>query len=130
MRPPAEPERPFEQPWHAELFATTHALARTGLIDWADWSAWFAVALGKADGAGAPRDGSAYYAVWLSALEDFLVARQIADRRVLSDLSAAWTDAYLATPHGQPVELPSRPGGFGPRGTPNLNCAESPSSGT
>jgi nitrile hydratase accessory protein len=111
LRPPAEPERPFEQPWHAELFATTHALARTGFIDWADWSAWFALALGKADDAGAPRDGSAYYTVWLDALEDLLVAREIADRRVLSDLSAAWTDAYLSTPHGQPVELPSRLGG-------------------
>ena len=110
MRLPVEPERPFEQPWHAELFATTHALAQAGLIDWADWSAWFSVELSKSDDAGAPRDGSAYYTVWLSALEEFLVARHIADRRVLADLSAAWADAYLFTPHGEPVELPSKRG--------------------
>ena len=27
---PREPEQPFEAPWHAELFAATHALAQAG----------------------------------------------------------------------------------------------------
>lgn len=106
MRPPAEPERPFSEPWHAELFATTHALAAAGVFRWSEWSDCFIAALKAADEAGAPKDGSAYYEVWLSALEEFLVARKLADGENLRALRQAWTEAYLSTPHGSPVELP------------------------
>ena len=39
------------------------------------------------------------------ALERFLVERGLADESGLGELRQAWTDAYLSTPHGQPVEL-------------------------
>lgn len=106
MQPSAEPEQPFEQPWHAELLATTHALARAGVFAWPDWSAWFSAALAEADKAGSPKDGSAYYDIWLTAFEGFLADRKLADAQSLSDLRAAWTQAYLTTPHGAPVKLP------------------------
>ena len=99
------PERPFEQPWHAQLFATTHALAAAGAFDWHDWAAAFGSALAEADAAGAPRDGSTYYDIWLQAFERFLVARGLADPATLSELHQAWTRAYLTTPHGHPVQL-------------------------
>jgi nitrile hydratase accessory protein len=100
-----DPDRPFEAPWHAELFATTHALARAGAFAWPDWAAWFGAALAKADAEGAPRDGSTYYEIWLEALEAFLADRKIADAETLAALKAAWHDAYISTPHGRPVEL-------------------------
>ncbi|MEM7189987.1 MAG: nitrile hydratase accessory protein [Pseudomonadota bacterium] len=100
-----EPERPFEAPWHADLFATTHALARAGAFDWADWAEAFGAALAKADADGAPKDGSTYYDIWLGALEQFLADRGLADAGTLSELNDAWRDAYLSTPHGQPVTL-------------------------
>ena len=69
---PREPERPFEAPWHAELFAATHALAQAGAFSWPDWTAWFGAAIARADATGAPRDGSNYYEIWLEALEEVL----------------------------------------------------------
>ncbi len=113
MRPPAEPERPFAEPWHAQLFATTHALARAGVFSWPEWAAWFSKALTEADAAGGAQDGSNYYDVWLAALESLLVERGLADAAGLADLKGAWTDAYLRTPHGDPVTLSGQdqPGG-------------------
>lgn len=108
MPRPDATEPPFEQPWHAELFALTHALSSAGHFDWPDWADAFATALKTADDAGAPKDGSAYYDIWLDALEGFLVARGLADAAGLSTLKRGWTEAYLSTPHGEPVELGRR----------------------
>lgn len=107
MSPTPEPEQPFAEPWHAELFATTHALARAGVFTWADWTETFVAALAADAAAGGATDGSTYYDIWLAALEQFLVERDLADEAALDERRQAWTDAYLATPHGQPVELES-----------------------
>ena len=104
--PPHDADEPvFAEPWHAALFAVTHTLAASGHFKWSDWADRFAAALKAADEAGAPKDGSAYYDIWLAAFEDFLISRGLADAGGLADLKRAWTDAYLATPHGEPVEL-------------------------
>lgn len=103
-----EAESAFAEPWHAELFAVTHALASAGCFAWTDWSDQFAVALKSADDAGSPKDGSAYYDIWLAALEDFLIERGLADAAGLASYKRTWTEAYLTTPHGEPVELGNR----------------------
>ena len=103
--PRPKPERPFEAPWHAELFATTHALAQAGAFAWTEWADWFGAALAKADQDGAPKDGSTYYEIWLEAFEGFLAARGLAQDAALADLKSAWIQAYLSTPHGEPVTL-------------------------
>lgn len=100
-----EPEHPFIEPWHADLFATTHALTQAGAFSWTDWAETFGAALARAEAAGAPRDGSTYYEIWLSAFEDFLADRGLADANRLGALTVAWREAYLSTPHGQPVTL-------------------------
>ena len=105
MLPRDKPEAPFEQPWHAELFAVTHALSATGVFAWTDWAECFGAALAQADAAGSPKDGSAYYDTWLAAFEHFLETRGLADGESLRALHEAWTEAYLRTPHGSPVEL-------------------------
>ena len=104
-----EPERPFAEPWHAQIFGLTHALAATGTFTWPDWAAHFGKTLDQALNAGGPTDGSDYYDVWLVALESFLIAHDHADRESLDELRAAWMDAYLSTPHGVPVELSGTP---------------------
>ena len=38
-------------------------------------------------------------------LEALLVERDPKDKRQLSDLHAAWAEAYLSTPHGSPVAI-------------------------
>ncbi|MDG2269535.1 MAG: nitrile hydratase accessory protein [Alphaproteobacteria bacterium] len=105
MLPPTDPERPFVEPWHAQIFGMTHALAASGTFTWPDWAAHFGTALAVVQKAGGPTDGSDYYDVWLVALETFLIEQDHADQQSLDDLHAAWTDAYLSTPHGAPVEL-------------------------
>jgi len=105
LPPPTEPDRPFEEPRHAQLFATTHALAAAGVFAWPDWAAWVGAAISRADTKGAPRDGSTYYEIWLEAFEAFLRDRDLADASTLTELRDAWAAAYLATPHGEPVDL-------------------------
>ena len=105
MLPRPEPERPFAEPWHAELFAATHALSAGGAFAWPDWTERFSAALAAAATAGGPRDGADYYDIWLAAFETFLVERQLADTEALAGLRQAWTDAYFRTPHGLPVTL-------------------------
>lgn len=102
---PNEPEAPFSEPWHAQLFAVTHTLASSGSFGWPDWADHFAAALERADESGAPKDGSAYYDIWLSAFEEFLIKRGLADSTGLSSFKRDWTEAYVSTPHGEPVEL-------------------------
>jgi len=98
---------PFEQPWHAQVFAITHKMAQAGHYTWIYWAERFADALEQARLAGGATDGSDYYDVWLATFEGLLVDLGLASPVEVSKLIAAWKHAYLSTPHGQPVELPS-----------------------
>ena len=95
-------EQVFAEPWHAQLFATTHTLASAGHFEWKDWTNHFSAALKSSDG------DAAYYEIWLEAFEEFLIIRHLADNEGLAKLKGAWTSAYLRTPHGAPVELIKR----------------------
>ena len=98
-------EQFFAEPWHAQLFATTHTLASEGHFEWKDWANHFSAALKSSDGL-SPSDGdSAYYEIWLKAFEEFLIIKNFADKRELTKLKAAWTKSFLTTPHGTAVEL-------------------------
>ena len=95
----------FAEPWHAQVFAISHILASSGHFAWPDWIEHFAAALKVADNTGASTKDAAYYEIWLNAFEDFMVLRGLADTTALASLKEGWTDAYRATPHGEPVEL-------------------------
>jgi hypothetical protein len=49
--------------------------------------------------------GSDYFQAWIETLEDFLADQKIALPNDLQVLKSAWTQAYLQTPHGQPVKI-------------------------
>ena len=101
-------EQVFTEPWHAQLFATTHTLASAGHFKWKDWANHFSATLKTSDGL-SPSDGdAAYYEIWLEAFEEFLVILHLADNEGLTKLKDDWTSAYLSTPHGAPVELLKR----------------------
>lgn len=105
--PPLEGEDapPFAEPWHAQAFALTVRLSEAGHFTWPQWAEVFAEELKRASEAGAPKDGSAYYDVWLTALERMLRERGLAGAEEVAALKEAWTQAYLSTPHGKPVSL-------------------------
>ena len=98
----------FAEPWQAQVFAITVQLSEAGHFTWPEWAARFGDALKQASREGAPADGSAYYDVWLEALEALLADRGLASPQALAGFKEAWAAAYRNTPHGKPVALTER----------------------
>lgn len=103
--PGQAPEPVFELPWHGQVFALTVHLNESGLFDWPDWAARFSATLARH---GMDRDlngGEDYFACWLETLETLLADLGQAAPADVERLRTAWEQAYLATPHGDPVHL-------------------------
>ncbi|HEV3192070.1 MAG TPA: nitrile hydratase accessory protein, partial [Polyangiaceae bacterium] len=107
--PPAEPERVFGEPWHAQVFALAVKLSQAGHFTWSEWGEHFGAHLRQAataDNSSADTrpmpevDSTTYYNVWLDTLESLLIQRGLASAADLAELKGAWTEAYLHTPHG------------------------------
>ena len=95
----------FDDPWQAQLFALTVATSEAGHFTWAEWTETFGATL-KEMGRDRPLDGGAdYYAAWLRTLEALLDRKGLAPGAEAGAVRAAWEQAYLSTPHGQPVRL-------------------------
>jgi len=110
-RLPRDAEGPvFAEPWQAEAFALTVRLHEAGCFAWPEWAAALAAVLRDVRDRDEADDGSRYYHHWLTALERLVTAKQVLSAADLDQRKAAWTQAYLATPHGKPVELPAGPG--------------------
>lgn len=101
-RLPRDAEGPvFAEPWQAQAFAMTLKLHEAGAFTWPEWAQALSVEL-----AGDPDDdGSRYYDHWVAALEGLVAGRNLAAPAELAARKDAWREAYLRTPHGQPVEL-------------------------
>ena len=95
----------FAEPWQAQAFALAVRLSEQGHFTWKEWAAALAAELKAASDRGEPDDGTHYYEHWLAALERLVTEKNLTDRKALLDRKQAWTDAYLHTPHGKPVEL-------------------------
>lgn len=96
-------EPAFAEPWHAQVFALTVHLSESGFMTWPDWAARFSAQL-KQNGLNAELDGGDdYFQAWLEALEALLA--EAAPETERETIKAAWEQAYLSTPHGQPVAL-------------------------
>ncbi len=99
------PEPVFAEPWHAQVFAVTVALNEAGRFDWPDWAARFSATL-KRHGLDRELDGGDdYFVAWLETLEALLAEQGETSPDDVAALRAAWEEAYLTTPHGQPVRL-------------------------
>lgn len=95
----------FDEPWQAQLLAIADTLISNGVFSASRWSEALGKALKQAQSQRASDDIATYYQAALQALEQLL--EQYSDISA-SDVSAkrdAWEQAYLATPHGQPVKL-------------------------
>lgn len=105
MKRPDDPLGPctavFREAWHAQTLAAAHALEQAGSFTKAEWAAALGAALKRAAEAGAADSEETYYLAALEALEALAPMTQ-AD---LDARKAAWEEAYLHTPHGQPVAL-------------------------
>jgi nitrile hydratase accessory protein len=106
-RLPRDPEGGpvFAEPWQAQAFALAVRLSEQGCFTWKEWAAALAAELKAAADRGEPDDGSHYYEHWLATLERLVAEKGLTDPAALAARKQAWTDAYLRTPHGKPVEL-------------------------
>lgn len=101
------PEPAFLEPWHAQVFALTVHLNEAGCFTWAQWVERFSATL-RRHGLARDLDGGAdYFAAWLETLEAILAEAGNASSREVELTRRDWEDAYLSTPHGEPVHLAS-----------------------
>jgi nitrile hydratase accessory protein len=108
-----EGEPTFAEPWHAQVLALAFALAEQGVFSAGQWSEALGAELRRAEANAAPDDPETYYAAALAALEQLIAAGgQVSADRLASRVEA-WRQAYLHTPHGQPVALGAAPAGRG-----------------
>ncbi|WP_434052654.1 MAG: nitrile hydratase accessory protein [Roseibium sp.] len=93
----------FEAPWQARVFAMTVQAHEAGMFEWTEWAETLGAELAR-DGNGSGKM-SGYYDHWLSAFENILKSKGVADAGQLGELRQAWDEAAKATPHGEPIEL-------------------------
>ena len=97
--------RPFNEPWHAQIFALTVHLNEQGHFDWKDWSKVFSDALSSKGSKDLIINDDDYYSIWLRTLEEFLGETKKIQSDEIIQYFQDWRAAYLNTPHGQPVKL-------------------------
>lgn len=99
------PEPVFLQPWHAQAFALTVHLNEQGRFSWAQWVERFSATL-KHHGLDRYLDGGDdYFTAWLATLEAILSEAGSANPQEVELVRRHWEEAYLSTPHGEPVHL-------------------------
>jgi hypothetical protein len=95
----------FEEPWQAQVLAMADTLIVNGVISPMLWSDTLGSELKKAQSLDAEDNMTTYYKAALQALELLLDRQANISTSEVSDKRDAWERAYLATPHGQPVNL-------------------------
>jgi nitrile hydratase accessory protein len=95
----------FSQPWEAKAFALAVRLSEAGYFTWPEWVKIFSREIKSAQEQGDPDLGDTYYRHWLNALERICTAKGLVGSEDMDQRRAMWRQAYLNTPHGQPIEL-------------------------
>lgn len=95
----------FREPWEAHAFAMALTLYDKGLFAWTEWAAMLGEEIKKAQAAGDPDTGDAYYRHWLATLERIVAEKGLTTVQTLAQHYDAWNHAAHRTPHGKPIEL-------------------------
>ena len=99
----------FQNPWHSQLFVITVQLSEKENFSWKEFVEVFGDSLKKQRSISKNLDGSNdYFSCWLNALEEILIKKNISNQDTLMLLKKDWTQAYLSTPHGKPVNIKNR----------------------
>lgn len=95
----------FAEAWQAQALAIADTLVQNGMFGASAWSEALGEALKQAEASGASDDQETYYRCVLRALEGLVSSHSEIDRQTMAGMRADWEQAYLDTPHGQPVKL-------------------------
>lgn len=99
----------FDEAWQAQSLAIADTLVNAGVVTAKRWAEALGSELKSAARAGAADDADTYYLAVLGAVEKLLRQIEIIGRDELDARVEAWRQAYLSTPHGEPVELQAAP---------------------
>ncbi len=95
----------LKEPWYDQAFALALKLHQAGHFPWAEWTGTLSAEIKAAQARGDPDLGDTYYEHWLAALERLAAEKGLVPAGDLAARKAAWRQAFLDTPHGQPVAL-------------------------
>lgn len=98
----------FHEPWHAQVLAIADSLVQADRFSADDWAQTLGAALKKANSDGAPDTPDTYYNCALHALERLTAQATSITADDMTQRRDDWANAYLATPHGQPVTLTAK----------------------
>ena len=101
----------FSEPWHAELLAIAILLCETGRLDKSDLSEVAGKAISDTGSSTGSASGEDAFEAALGKLESVLAENGFADRTEIDSALNEWRQAYLDTPHGDPVKLSADLGG-------------------
>ena len=105
----------FTEPWHAELLAIAILLCETGRLDKSELSEVAGKVISDTGSSVGKSSSEDAFEAALSTLESVLAGNGIADRTEIDSALKEWRQAYLETPHGEPVKLSAGLGGDGSR---------------
>ena len=103
----------FANPWQAQIFSLVVGLHQGGCFSWREWTENLSAEIAADQNADADHSGEeanpsdSYYRLWVRALERILTNKTILSPDDVQRRVAQWRKAYLNTPHGKPVALPS-----------------------
>lgn len=95
----------FSEQWHAQVIAVVDLLVEEGRIDPEEWSQTLGAELRSRASKGGEDSDENYYTAFLSALELMLNKTQSVLQDEVDKRERDWREAYLSTPHGEPVVL-------------------------
>ena len=95
----------FDEPWQAQALAMADTLVANGFVPADVWSESLGLEIRERISAGAPDDAGTYYGAVLAALERLAGRYGGVSDRDMVQRREDWEQAYLNTPHGQPVKL-------------------------
>ena len=95
----------FQEPWQAKAFAIVVLLHREGHVTWDDWVRTLAEEIAASPQRTDEDAELAYHRQFLTALEKIVATRGLTTPEAMRARKLAWRRAYLATPHGHPVDL-------------------------
>jgi nitrile hydratase accessory protein len=95
----------FDEAWQAQALAMADNLVKNGLFSANDWSDALGQALKDSADRADVDSQQTYYLCVLKTLEKLIADHSDIDVQLMDDKREDWTNAYLSTPHGQPVTL-------------------------
>lgn len=100
-----EPNRSFDHPWQAQAFAMIVEMHKGGMFTWPEWVELFSTVIKANPALKGESSNDTYYRQWMIALEKMVGKVADLGKDTVDERVSEWRQAYLNTPHGQPIVL-------------------------